>query len=167
MPLFHPTIRYHRVTAVTHSFLQAHGIRALALDVDNTLTTHNNPIPDAEVLAWLDGMKASGVALILLSNNSAKRVRPFAQMLGLGFASRACKPLTFGLARMARRLKLRPKQIALVGDQIFTDVMAGNLFGTMTILVTPMEPEPGPFFRLKRRIEKRILKRLPAERGEG
>ena len=158
MPIFKPTIRLHRVTQITAELLKECGIKALVLDVDNTLTTHNNPIPDREVLIWLDEIKAAGIKLVLLSNNSAKRIRPFAEGLELEYTSRACKPLTFGLARTAKKLGLPATEIAMVGDQIFTDVMAGNLFGAASILVAPMEPETGPLFRFKRMLERRILK---------
>ncbi|MCL2056811.1 MAG: YqeG family HAD IIIA-type phosphatase [Oscillospiraceae bacterium] len=158
MPFFHPAARFGKVTDITADFLRTHGIRALVLDVDNTLTTHNNPDPDKAVLSWIGDMKKQGIGLILLSNNSVKRVRPFAEGLGLDFTAWACKPLTFGLYRAAKRLGLSPKNIAMVGDQIFTDIIAGNLLGCMSIFVTPMEPEAGPFFRLKRKIERMILK---------
>ena len=159
MPFFYPAVRLHRVTEITPDFLREHGIRALVLDVDNTLTTHNNPVPDREVMIWLREMKALDVGLVLLSNNSAKRVRPFAHGLELDFTSRACKPLTVGLRRTAKRLGLEPRQIAVVGDQIFTDIIAGNLYGSLSVLVDPMEPEKGPFFRFKRMIERHILKK--------
>lgn len=159
MSRLQPAFILKRVTDITVNMLREQGVEALLLDVDNTLTTHNNPIPDKDVLVWLDVMKRARIRLVLVSNNSAKRVAHFAETLGLSFTSRACKPLTWGFRRAARELGLRPRQTAVVGDQIFTDIWGGNRFRACTILVEPMEPEEGPFFRFKRKIEKKLLKK--------
>lgn len=131
---------------------------ALILDADNTLTTHNNPVPDKDVISWLEQMKQSGVQLVIVSNNSGRRIQPFARQLGLPYTARALKPLTWGFRRTVQELGLPARQVAVVGDQIFTDILGGNLFGSPTILVEPMEPETGPLFRLKRKVEKKILR---------
>lgn len=166
MSVFYPTVTRRRVTDISPGLLRKLGVTALFLDADNTLTTHNNPRPADAVLGWLDTMRAEGIALVIVSNNSEERIRPFAKRLGLEYTARACKPLTLGFSRTARELGLRPRQIAVVGDQIFTDIVGGNLFGAPSILVKPMEPEDGPFFRLKRRLEKRVLRRYRVVRGE-
>lgn len=159
MSVFYPTITLRRVTEITPELLGRLGVRALILDADNTLTTHNNPLPDKDVLAWLGIMKQRGVRLMIASNNSDGRIRPFAETLGLDYEARACKPLTFGLSAAAKRMGCTRREVAVVGDQIFTDIMGGNLYGCPTILVEPMRSESGPFFRLKRRVEVGILQR--------
>jgi len=158
MSIFFPDILLRRISDITPALLEEWGIRALVLDVDNTLTTHNNPFPDADVLRWLAGMKERGMALVILSNNSPRRVKAFADSLGLDFTARAAKPLAKGFRETARRLGLAPGRMAMVGDQIFTDVLGGNLYGARTILVEPMEPEKHWGFRLKRRLERPILR---------
>lgn len=166
MPLFYPTIMLHRVSNITPEMLKKRGIKALILDADNTLTTHNNPVPHPDVLGWLDKMKKHGFRLVMVSNNNQKRILPFAKKLGIEFTANAMKPLTFGFTRTAKRLGLAPRSIAVVGDQLFTDILGGNLFGAMTILVEPMEPETGIFFRFKRKIEKRMLIAYRKTRGD-
>lgn len=162
MALLQPDLYLRRVTVITEELLRSRGLKALLLDLDNTLTTHNNPVPDPAVLAWLDAMKHAGIKLVLVSNNTSKRVRPFAAELGLPFTANAAKPLTWGFSRTARELGLKPNQVAVVGDQLFTDILGGNLFGAPTIFVEYMEPEHGPLFRLKRKLERVILRdRMP------
>ena len=159
MKIFYPRFSFRRVTDLTVEWLKGQGISALLLDVDNTLTTHNNPEVPAEVLDWLHEMRAAGMKLLLLSNNHPARVAPFAQKLGVGFIADAAKPLGGGVKRSQKVLGETPEGIALVGDQIFTDVLAGRLAGAVSILVEPIEPETAAFFRLKRRLEAPILKR--------
>jgi len=166
LSIFHPTILLHRIYEIEPQRLRQWGVTTLVLDVDNTLTTHDNPVPNQDVLRWLEQMKALGMKLVILSNNYAQRVEPFAKRLGLDYTARAWKPLSKGFRETARRLKVAPAEMAVVGDQIFTDVLGGNLFGAKTILVEPMEPETGLGFRLKRRLEKGILRRYRQKRGE-
>lgn len=159
MSLLHPTLALGRVTEITKELLDSLGVSALILDADNTLTTHNNPQPAESVMDWLHIMKESAVSLVIVSNNNDRRIRPFARQLELDYTAMACKPLTIGFTRTAKKLGLPPGRIAVVGDQIFTDILGGNLFGAVTILVEPMLKETGAFFRFKRRLEAGILRR--------
>lgn len=164
MSVFEPTVFLKHISHIKPELLRGLGVKAMILDVDNTLATHNNPEPDASVLVWLEQMRSEGFRLAIASNNRRRRVEPFARGLGLEYACFSMKPLPKGFFEISRKLGLPPRSIAVVGDQIFTDVLGGNLFGAKTILVEPMLAEPGPFFRLKRRLEKIILGRKKHER---
>ncbi len=159
MKLFQPDFVFHRITQITSAFLQEQGIKALVLDVDNTLTTHGSPIPGEGVPEWLDQMRAAGVPMLIVSNNSRERVRPFAELLALPFVSRGCKPLTIGMTKACKKFGLPPQAVAMIGDQLFTDMLAGKLKGMKSILTEPIQAEDGPFFRLKRRLEKRLMQK--------
>ena len=166
MPVLQPKVMVRRVTDLDEEFFQSRGIRAVVLDVDNTLTTHGNPVPAPGIPEWIGRMKAAGLELTILSNNYRERVEPFARRLGMDFVSTACKPLTIGLTRACRRYGLKPRQVCLVGDQIFTDIVGGNLKGVLTVLVEPFEPEGKWSFRLKRRLEQPVIRRFRKKKGE-
>lgn len=155
--MFRPTYVFGRVGEITHRFLEKAHIKGLILDLDNTLTTHNNPVPPQSSLDWLSEMKEAQIRLMIVSNNSSKRVMPFAQRLGLEFVSRGAKPLTFGYTKAIERMGLNKKNVAAVGDQIFTDVLGSNLKGIRSIFVFPIEPETSLPFRIKRACEKPFL----------
>ena len=137
--------------------MQKKHIKGLILDLDNTLTTHNNPIPPQSSLDWLDSMKSAGIKLMIVSNNHAPRVKPFAEQLGVDFVSEGKKPLTFGYTKAINKMGLEKKNVAAVGDQIFTDVLGSNLKGIRSVFVFPIELETGFWFRVKRKIEKFFL----------
>ncbi len=158
MSLFLPHERYRRITDIPVSHFASIGVKALILDIDNTLTTHDNPVPGEGVLEWLAAVQAAGVRCILLSNNHPPRVEPFARVLGLPFEAEASKPLPGGCRRACKAMGSSREETALIGDQIFTDVLAGRLGGYHTILLEPIEPEKTRFFRLKRRLEKPFLR---------
>ena len=140
---FKPTYVFDKVVDITPEFLRKKQIKGLLLDLDNTLTTHNNPVvPQSS------------------SNNHAPRVTPFAEQLGLDFECEGAKPLTFGYSRAIKRMGLKNREVAAVGDQIFTDVMGSNLKGIRSIFVFPIKPEESLPFRFKRACEKPFLPKL-------
>lgn len=155
--LFKPTYVFNNVTEITADFLNKHNIKGLILDLDNTLTTHNNPNPPQSSLDWLDKMKKSGIKMMIVSNNSAERVTPFAKALGLLFVPNGRKPLTFGYTQAIKEMGIHKKSIAAVGDQIFTDILGSNLKGIRSLFVFPIEPETSLPFRFKRACEKPFL----------
>ncbi len=164
LSILYPDARLFRVTAITKEFLEEHGLRGLILDVDNTLTTHNNPQVDEQVLEWLSRRSADGIAMIILSNNSPERVQPFAEALKLPFVANALKPRRTGYEQAIRRLGIPPGQIAAVGDQVFTDIAGGNRCGLYTILVEPFDTKENAFIRLKRAAQRRVLRRYERRR---
>jgi hypothetical protein len=157
--LFKPKIWIKNVLLIDEEFLNKHGLKGLILDLDNTLSMHGSPAAEAGVEEWLADMRRLGVKMTLVSNNTAKRVAPLARELGLSFIPFGCKPLPFGINKATKSLGLPKSSIAVVGDQIFTDVMGGNISGIKTILVEPFHMEDKWTFRLKRKIESAVFKR--------
>lgn len=155
--LFKPKYVFNSIADIDFEFLRREGIKALVLDLDNTLTTHNNPIPKKETALWLEDMKSKNLPMLILSNNHYERVKPFADVLGLDFVFDAGKPLGKGYKRAVKKLGLKKSEIASVGDQIFTDVLGSNLSGIRSIFTFPIVYETGFWFRVKRTIEKPLL----------
>lgn len=156
--IFYPDAFFQKVVEISPSFLRERKIRGLILDIDNTLTTHNNPVPSTGVLEWLESMREAGVCLRVLSNNRGRRVAPFAEQLGLPFTADGMKPLPLGIWRACREMGLAVKETAIVGDQLFTDILGGRCSGVFSILVEPIEPEQKGFLAIKRKWEKPILR---------
>jgi len=153
-----PDLRVRSVEQLTPERLAALGLRALLLDVDCTLKPYHAESVLPEVAAWLDRLRQAGVQLCLLSNGRAGRIQRLAERLDLPFVALALKPLPRGCRAALRRLQLDPARTAMVGDQLFADVLAGRLAGLVTILVEPIHPEQEPWFtRLKRPLERLLL----------
>lgn len=157
MGLFYPTVLKNRITEITVDELTAMGVKALLLDVDNTLTEHHSQHLDEQTAAWLQTMRENGVALMLVSNSKDPRVRPFAARIGLSYVHTACKPVPFGFWRAAKALGISKAQCLAVGDQSFTDVLGAKLAGVRVVQLMPIKVEDGWSFRLRRSLEKRIL----------
>ena len=95
-----------------------------------------------------------GIGLTIVSNGAEKRVRPFAEKLGLAYLYRSAKPLPFALMVARRRMGVKRKQMAMVGDQLYADRMAAALYGIPGLMVIPRGPDLGAQVVLKRKWEK-------------
>lgn len=155
--LFKITAAFRKASDITLQKLKELGIKGLILDLDNTLTTHDNPVPADGILEWLDCMKKNNIQLMIVSNNHSPRVKPFADILGLDFVSEGRKPLTKGFREAGKKMNLPKNQLAAVGDQIYTDVLGANLYGIKMLYVKPIEHEKTNFFKFKRKMEKPFL----------
>jgi hypothetical protein len=144
---------YDDVTAITPAELRRLGVRGLLLDIDGTLARTKDPAPSEAVSRWLGLMRRSGVALYVLSNNkSPARTERFAQMIGCSWRHRSRKPARRGFLAAAEELGLRPEELAIVGDQIWTDVLGGLRCNMKTLMVQSTDTYLW-YFPLRRLVE--------------
>ena len=155
--LIKPNFRFRSVNDITPEFLASKGIKGLILDLDNTLTLHDSNEPQPGVMNWLDTMRENNIKLMIVSNNTPQRVEPTANKFSLSFVANGKKPLPSGYTKARQIMNLSKKQVAAVGDQIFTDMIGGNLSGMYTILVEPFEDEKKGFLHFKRVIQKKLF----------
>jgi HAD superfamily phosphatase (TIGR01668 family) len=162
LTIFTPHLQLASVLDLNPGRLHALGLEGLLLDIDCTLKDYHACDFRAEVVDWVQGLQKAGIRLCLLSNGKPHRIGPLAELLGLPFIAKALKPLPFGCRAALRKLGLPPGRTAVVGDQIFADILAGRLSGLFTILVRPTTPEEPWFTRLKRPLERKVLRWINA-----
>ncbi|MFV0353162.1 MAG: YqeG family HAD IIIA-type phosphatase [Oscillospiraceae bacterium] len=166
MGLFTPDFYFEDILRITPQFLAQNGIQGLVLDVDNTLTAHSSQKVSDSIRQWLQLMKENNILLMIASNNYRKRVQPFAEGLGLEYISFACKPSVRSLRYACKKWNLTRKQIAMVGDQIYTDSLAAGLYGVPMLLVKPFAKDVKRGILFKRHLEKPIIKRYHRRGGK-
>jgi hypothetical protein len=161
---FAPTYHVPSVGALTPSRLAAMGLEALLVDADCTLKRFTSEECTAEAAAWLAEIRGQGIGLCLLSNGRHRRIERFAASIDLPFVATAFKPLPRGCRAAVRKMGFQPARTAIVGDQLFADVLAGRLAGlAATILVDPVHPEEEHWYtRLRRRPERWLIRRIAA-----
>lgn len=160
--LFHPDLFIDSVTELTPEKIRQFGLKSLLLDVDCTLKHYRSQELPPDISRWIDAMKEHKIGLCLVSNGRGPRISRFAETVQIPYVAPAMKPLPFGLQTAVRTMKFDKKTTAMVGDQVFADLLAGKLAGLFTILVTPLNPDEEPWFaRMKRPFEKLVLP--PAE----
>ena len=133
------------------------GIRGLILDIDNTLEPYFVPDPGKAVKDWIQTLKEAGLKLYIVSNGKEARVKRFNRHLQLRYICHAGKPGSGGFLKAVEEFKLPHAQIAVIGDQIFTDVWGGNRLGMYTILARQVSPKDEWITAVKRPLEKIVL----------
>ncbi|MBN2293517.1 MAG: YqeG family HAD IIIA-type phosphatase [Pirellulales bacterium] len=155
MSIFSPNLAVKSVLELSRERLTELGLDALLLDVDCTLKEYRSEDVLPEVRDWIDELRAAGVGLCLVSNGLGKRIGRLAEKLDLPYIAAACKPLPFGLRSAVRKMDFDRTRTAMVGDQLFADILAAHLAGIFSILVEPISPEQEPWFtRAKRPLER-------------
>ena len=159
-----PNAYLKNVQEITIELLQKNQIKALILDVDNTLIDYDCNL-SSDIINWANNLKNSGIKLYILSNTShEEKVKNVAEKLEIKYKKFAKKPFKKGFLSVKKELGLDEKNIAVVGDQIFTDVIGGNRCNMFTILVDPLDKKDYWYTAIKRPIENIIKKKF--KRGE-
>lgn len=144
---------------VTVDFLKSLGIKALLIDIDNTLAPYEQPSPDEKIFAFFESLKENGISCALVSNNDAERVELFNKDLGLLAYYKSGKPFPKNLRYAMEKLGSDVNNTAMLGDQLLTDAAAGKNIGLITIIVPPINDKNNAFFRAKRALEVPTIKK--------
>lgn len=156
--LLYPNAYFNKVEEITIEFLQKNKIKVLLLDVDNTLIDYQKKLSD-NVVNWAKMMKGQGIKLYILSNSHRRnKVKTIASELDISYKSFAMKPLKRGFLKIQKEMDEKPENMAIVGDQIFTDIIGGNRCHMFTILVDPIDKKDFWYTAWKRPIENKIKK---------
>ncbi len=140
MPLsFLPRQIYPSLMAVSPELLLQEGVRLLMLDFDNTIVPYTSNVPTPEMQVWLTQAALSPLQLCVVSNSRHGRVVRFCEKQGLACITRAQKPFSRGIRRCLAQYGVEPGEAALVGDQIFTDVLGANCAGVRSLLVPAID----------------------------
>ncbi|MDF2819641.1 MAG: superfamily [Clostridiales bacterium] len=141
---------------IDYEKLYSKGFRGILFDIDNTLVMHGAPADD-RALKLFKRLKEIGFATTLLSNNKLERVSLFNEKIKVNAIHKANKPSTVNIIRAMKDMNTNVTNTVFIGDQIFTDVFAGNRAGIKTILVKPINPKEEIQIVLKRWLEKIVL----------
>ena len=161
----YPSLYLDSVKNINPTLLKKNNIKGLILDVDNTLIDYyRNLVDGAE--KWCEELKNEGIKCIILSNsNKRSKVEEVAEKLNIDYIMFAKKPLKSGFKRALSKLELKPEEVAVVGDQLFTDVIGAKRMNMFSILVKQVGEKNIFITKLKRPIENAIIKQY-LEKGK-
>ena len=155
--IFFPDEYLDDITQIDIEKLAKNGIRCILSDVDNTLEPYEEEYPTEKTNRFFAHLKENNIEIAFISNNEPTRVDRFSKGTGYTYTANAKKPLTKGTKSLQKKLGYDKKEIVMLGDQIFTDILCGRLCGFYCILVKPIRDKKTLFFRFKRTLEKPIL----------
>ena len=155
-----PDLYCDDIYGITPEYLKGRGVEAVILDIDNTLVPYEIAEPTDEVRAWLTALNKAGIKTAFVSNNHAPRVELFNKTLGYPAFPDSGKPFKKACRAAMEAMGSKPENTAIIGDQVFTDVLAGRNAGlNCALLVKPIKDKTNLFFRTKRLMEVPILKK--------
>lgn len=155
----YPKAYFEKVQDISIEFLNQHHIKALILDVDNTLIDYEKNMPEG-IEQWCKNLKKQGITFYILSNSNQKeKVEKVAKKLNVPYSYFATKPLKRGFKKAIQEIGKEEKNIAVVGDQIFTDVIGGNRCHLFSILVKPIAEKDILATKIKRPLENFVIKK--------
>lgn len=152
-----PDLHVDSIYDIDMQALKQRGVKGIITDLDNTLIEWDRPQATPRLMEWLNRLKQEGFQVIVVSNNNQVRVSAFADPIGIPYIHAAKKPTRTPFQDAVQRLGLSPKEIVVIGDQMFTDVLGGNRSGLYTILVVPVAQTDGFFTRFNRGLERVAL----------
>jgi len=148
-----PQYAFREITDITTDFLVRLGIKFFMLDLDNTIAAYDEHYPSDRVMQWFAEIRDNGIVLFIISNSTrVSRVEAFSNALGVGFIMRARKPSPNGLKAAIDEADYSAEVSAFAGDQVFTDILAANRAGVVSIIVRPKR-FTNPFLALRYYIE--------------
>ena len=155
--LIYPDAYASSVYDIDYGGLKAGGIVNLLFDVDNTLAAVREALPTAELKSLFASLTNEGFRVCLLSNGGAQRVKLFASELGASYVAKSKKPAFKGLRLALSMLDAKHSDTAIIGDQLFTDVLCGRRARINAILVKPISTDEQWYIKLKRVLEMPLL----------
>ena len=158
MKLLTPDVYVDSVFHIHLDKLKERGIKGLIIDIDNTLVGWDTKYASVKTKEWLLNLQKEGFQVCLVSNNTEDRVVTFNEELKLLAIHRATKPRLIPCKRAMEKMGTNVKNTAVIGDQIFTDVLGGNRMGLCTVLVVPIVSKEFWWTNFVRKVERQVLK---------
>ena len=160
MEKYVPDIYQKSIYTINYNKLKTNGIKCLLFDLDNTLVPYRTKKPTDKVIELFNNLKNQGFKVVLFSNSSKKRLKPFKETLEVDCCARAWKPSPKKFVSVIDELGYNISEVAIIGDQLLTDILGGNRVGITTILINPVSKKDHIFTWYNRFREKGIIKKL-------
>ncbi|MCS7165774.1 MAG: YqeG family HAD IIIA-type phosphatase [Candidatus Calescibacterium sp.] len=152
-----PTLVYDSIEKISVSKLKEMNVDTILLDLDNTLVPWNETSIPNEIYNYLLSLKKEGFKICIVSNALPMRVKRISEELNIPYIALAAKPSTKPLRKAIKLLQSKIENTVIIGDQLFTDILAGNRLGIKTILVKPIAKFELITSKFIRMIERKIL----------
>lgn len=159
MEQYVPDAYQENIFKINYELLKSKGIKCLLFDLDNTIAPYNKKECTIEVKELFERIKKE-FNIFIFSNSPKCRVSKFATELEIGYVANAKKPNNAKFLKILQQNKYNENEVAIIGDQIVTDIKGGNNVGIISILVNPMSDYDPIWTKIGRLREKRIIKKL-------
>lgn len=160
MEKYVPDIYQKSIYSINYDKLMQRGIKCILFDLDNTLVGKTIKEPNQKLKELFNDLKDKGFKVIIFSNSPKSRVRPFKEKLEIDALASAKKPLRKSFQKVMDEYGYSVSEIAIVGDQLLTDILGGNTVGITTVLVNPISLKDFAWTKINRYFENKLLKKM-------
>lgn len=165
MGIFKPKMYYKSIFDIKYDLLKEKNIKVLIFDLDNTIMTYDEKIPSEKVVKLFQKL-SNDFVLFIASNNMKEKVRRIGKSLNVHAFYSVLKPTKRLKKLLLQKINVKMEEVAIIGDQLVTDIFMGNRLNMQTILVDPLGKKDLAITFFNRWLENRILKRIKVKRGE-
>lgn len=162
MEKLRPDIYKKKMGDINFERLKENGIQLLLIDMDNTVLKYKEQCIEVEVRKIIEELKKS-FQILLFSNSPKHRVKQISETISVPYISSAFKPCKRKFLKLFKEYKVEPCEVAIIGDQLLTDIKGGNKVGITTILLCPLSEEENFFSKINRKREQKIFKKMGAK----
>ena len=141
MDNFIPDIYQKSIYHIDYDKLLDDGIKCILFDLDNTCAPYKDNEPNKKLIELFETLKDMSFKLIIFSNAPKKRILPFKKALNIDCLARAGKPSKNSFLKIIKLFNYELSDVAIIGDQLYKDILGGNRVGITTILVNPMSKD--------------------------
>lgn len=163
MNYFYPDMYQKSIYTINYNKLIEHGIKCLLFDLDNTCVPYIDRVPTKKLKNHFNKLQELGFKIIIFSNSPKERLKPFKKELNVDCCPNAKKPRKAKFIKVLKTYNYDLSEVAIIGDQLVTDIYGGNKVGIMTIFVNPMSDIDMPFTKIHRFIEKKKINKMTKE----
>lgn len=159
-----PDRRFKSVDEINLEELKTEGVKGIILDLDDTLIASDKKNPKEKINKWIKKAKKDFSLFVVSNNSKTAYVKKFCEHFDIPFVAQAAKPRGKFLEKAMHHMKLKKKEVIIVGDRVTTDILAGKLFGIRAFLVRPLTKVPSRFQKIVYYVEAYILLKLETHR---
>lgn len=160
MNYFYPDVYQKSIYTINYSKLLNNGIKCLLFDLDNTCIPYTDKKPTKQLKNLFDKLQDFGFKVIIFSNSGKERLEPFKKYLNVDCSPNSRKPFKGKFLKILNTYNYSLSEVAIIGDQLVTDIYGGNKVGITTILVNPLSDIDMPFTKIHRLIERKKIKNM-------
>lgn len=155
--IYKPEAYFKDIFSINYNLLKKKGIKCLLIDLDNTIARVDEKYPEDKIITLINKLKKD-FKVIIFSNAITPRVNRFKKNLDLDAIPIACKPFSFSYKKVLKKYNYKEKEIAAIGDQIYTDIKGANKMNITSILIDPISSKESLITKINRYKENKLIR---------
>ena len=157
---FVPDMYTKSIYTVNYKLLKNNKVKCLIFDLNNTIAPLTLKEPNKKIIELFEELKDMKFKIYIVSNSTKKRVEPFKDKLGVDSSYLSMKPCLKKYKKIFNINKYKDNEIAVIGDELISDIWPANRMNFISIFVNPMGKKEYVSTKIGRYFESIIIDKL-------